>query len=75
MNTKKICTIIQMGVFCVDKTCFLRPGHIYKKIVQQRAAKLWAFLCLTAFKITEKDRKFTFQAIVKKANHLARFDD
>ena len=18
-----------MGVFCVDKTCFLRPGHIY----------------------------------------------
>ena len=26
---KELCTIIQMGVFCVDKTCFLRPGHIF----------------------------------------------
>ena len=26
-------------------------------------------------KLTEKDRKFMFQAIVKKANRLARFDD
>ena len=27
---KKIYTIIRMGVFCVDKTCFLRPGHLIK---------------------------------------------
>ena len=32
-------------------------------------------LCLNAVKITEKDRKFTFQAIVKKASRFARFDD
>ena len=29
---KEICAIIRIGVFCVDKTCFLRPGHIYKCI-------------------------------------------
>ena len=25
---KEICTIVRIDVFCVDKTCFLRPGHI-----------------------------------------------
>ena len=25
---EEIDTIIQMGVFCVDMSCFLRPGHI-----------------------------------------------
>ena len=24
---KEIGTILRIGVFCVDKTCFLRPGH------------------------------------------------
>ena len=39
---------------------------------------LWAFLFPSAVKNTENDRKlkdFTFQAFVKKANHLTRFDD
>ena len=27
---KEIDTIIWIAVFCVDKTCFLRPGHIYR---------------------------------------------
>ena len=39
------------------------------------ATNLWVFLCPSVIKITEKDRKFTFQAIVKKPNRLARFDD
>ena len=26
---EEIDTIIRMGVFCVDKSCFLRPGHIF----------------------------------------------
>ena len=25
-------TIIRIGVFCVDKTCFLRPGHIFSHL-------------------------------------------
>ena len=29
---------------------------------------LWAFLRPSGVKLTEKDRKFTFQAIVKKGN-------
>ena len=37
--------------------------------------KLWAFLCPSAVKLTEKDRKLMFQAIVKRANRLARFYD
>ena len=36
---------------------------------------LQSYGCTRAVKLTEKDRKFTFQAIVKKKNRLARFDD
>ena len=39
---------------------------------------LWAFLCPGAVKNMEKEETemiFTFQASVKKANHLAHFDD
>ena len=34
---------------------------IKKKIVQRRAAKLWAFFCPSAVKITEKDKSFFFK--------------
>ena len=46
-----------------------------KKLVQRRTAKLWAFLCPSAVELTEKERKFMLQVIVKKANRLACFDD
>ena len=35
LTQKEICTIIQMGVCYVDKTCFLRPGHIYLLVKEE----------------------------------------
>ena len=46
-----------------------------KKIMQYGAAKLLPFLCPGPVKNMENERIFTFQAFVKKANHLASFDD
>ena len=62
---------------CILPDAESREEHdaIHKKIMQLRAAKLWTFLRPSAIKITEKGRKFTIQAIVKKANRLARFND
>ena len=62
---------------CILPDVESREEHdtILKKIVRRRTAKLWVFLCPSAVKLTGKDRKFTFQAIVKKVNRLARFDD
>ena len=48
-----------MGVFCVDKTCFLRPGHIYKTLT------VLALICHieTYPRITNDNRKKTHPLI------------
>ena len=80
-KTKVLCKLrsafLNYVIKCILPDAESREEHdaILKKIVQQRTAKLWAFLCTSAVKLMEKDRKFTFQAIVKKANRLARSDD
>ena len=42
---------------------------------KDRAIKACEFMGPSIFKITEKDKKFTFQPFVKKANYLTHFDD
>ena len=47
----------------------------FRKRLCNKGNEVMDVLCPSAIKITEKDRKSTFQVFVKKANHLARFDD
>ena len=45
---QEIDTIIWMGVFCGDKTGFVRPGHIYSPILGLSCVKFACLLFLQA---------------------------
>ena len=47
----------------------------FRKYHEMKGCKLWSFLYPGAVKNMEKERIFTFQAFVKKANYLAQFND
>ena len=47
----------------------------FRKRCVTKDCKVIGVFVPNAVKLTEKDRKFTFQAIVRKANRLARLDD
>ena len=45
---QEIDTIIWMGVFCGDKTGFVRPGHIYSLIIVRQAMRTFVYTVSSA---------------------------